>query len=124
MNSTQFGFVQVKVIALAVTDLARAHHFYGQTLGWAPAFEGDVSVGYQLGSTIFMLKADGPAQPSASLNPRITLETTHAARTEAALRASGVEIADPVAVYDDFVVGSFLDSEGNKLWFCSAKGAA
>jgi len=31
-----------------------------------------------------------------------------------------VIIADPVQAYDDgFHVGSFLDSEGNKLWFCS-----
>jgi hypothetical protein len=36
------------------------------------------------------------------------------------LRARGVVIADPVQVYDEFYVGSFLDSEGNKLWFCSA----
>ncbi|MDO9596691.1 MAG: VOC family protein [Azoarcus sp.] len=124
MDSARFGIVQVKVIALAVADLARAHRFYGETLGWPPAFEGDERVGYQLGSTIFMLKADGPGQPSEALNPRITLETTHARRTETELRASGVAIGDPVAVYDDFLVGSFLDSEGNKLWFCSANEAA
>ena len=28
-------------------------------------------------------------------------------------------ISDPVQAYDEFYVGSFLDSEGNKLWFCS-----
>ena len=30
-----------------------------------------------------------------------------------------VVVSDPVQVYDDFYVGSFLDSEGNKLWICS-----
>src|SRR5271163_4255279 len=29
-------------------------------------------------------------------------------------------ISDPVKLYEDrFWVGGFLDSEGNKLWFCS-----
>ena len=39
--------------------------------------------------------------------------------TQAALRVRGVAIADEVQAYGDFLVGSFLDSEGNKLWFCS-----
>ena len=39
------------------------------------------------------------------------------------MRALGVVIADPVAVYGQALVGSFLDSEGNKLWFCSAPEA-
>ena len=39
--------------------------------------------------------------------------------TEEALRARNVTISDPVQAYDEFYVGSFLDSEGNKLWFCS-----
>ena len=30
-----------------------------------------------------------------------------------------IVIADEVEPYGDFYVGSFLDSEGNKLWFCS-----
>lgn len=124
MDSARFGFVKLKVVALAVANRARAHRFYGETLGWPPAFEGDECVGYRLGSTIFMLKDDGAAEPCATLNPRITLETTHAGRTETELRASGVAIGDPVAVYDDFLVGSFVDSEGNKLWFCSVREPA
>ena len=34
-------------------------------------------------------------------------------------RERGVTISDPVNLYDEFYVGGFLDSEGNKLWFCS-----
>jgi hypothetical protein len=31
-----------------------------------------------------------------------------------------VPISDPVDVYDgNHLVGSFTDSEGNKIWFCS-----
>ena len=47
-------------------------------------------------------------------------EVDHAPATEQALRARGVTITDPVSLYDEkFLIGSFLDSEGNKLWFCS-----
>ena len=47
------------------------------------------------------------------------IATDHAPATEAALRVRDVRISDPVQAYDEFYVGSFLDSEGNKLWFCS-----
>jgi hypothetical protein len=120
MSTSQLGFQRVKVIALAVTDKSRADEFYGTTLELAPAFEGDVQVGYFLEQTILMLKDNWYAQPTDKLNPRITVATDHAPSTEAALRERGVVIADPVQAYDDgFYVGSFLDSEGNKLWFCS-----
>lgn len=120
MSRSQFGFQRVKVIAIAVTDKDRADRFYGTTLGLAPAFEGEIQAGYFLGQTIIMLKDNWYAQPSEQLNPRITIATDHAPSTEAALRAKGVTIADPVQAYDDgFYVGSFLDSEGNKFWFCS-----
>ncbi|MCU0990845.1 MAG: hypothetical protein MUE63_15065 [Xanthomonadales bacterium] len=61
------------------------------------------------------------AAPTDQLNPRITLATEHAPDTERALRARGVAIADPVQPYpaEGFYVGSFLDSEGNRIWFCS-----
>ena len=50
----------------------------------------------------------------------MTIETEDARETEKSLRARGVVISDPVEVYDEVhYVGSFLDSEGNKLWFCS-----
>lgn len=120
MTSSQLGFQLIKVIAIAVTNKNRAEKFYCTTLGLAPAFEGEVQVGYFLGQTILMLKDNWYAQPSELLNPRITIATDHAPSTEAALRERGVIIPDPVQAYDDgFYVGSFLDSEGNKLWFCS-----
>lgn len=118
--TSPFGFQRIKVIALAVVDKARAERFYGDTLGLAPAFEGDTQVGFFLGQTILMLKDNWYGQPSDQLNPRITIATDHAPATEAALKAQEVTIVDPVQAYDDgFYVGSFLDSEGNKLWFCS-----
>ncbi|MBK8533683.1 MAG: VOC family protein [Candidatus Competibacteraceae bacterium] len=118
------GFQRLKVIALAVEDLARAERFYRDTLDLAPAFEGERQVGYTLGNVIVMLKpvADGwYARPSAQLNPRMTLATEHAPQTERELAARGVTISDPVQAYpqEGFYVGGFLDSEGNKIWFCS-----
>lgn len=120
MNSQSLGLVCIKVVALGVSDAPRAHRFYAQILGLAPAYEGGELVGYDLGGTLLMLKDDGSLIPTASPNPRITLQVEHAPRTEALLKEKGVSISDPVETYDeDFLVGSFLDSEGNKLWFCS-----
>ena len=112
------GIQRVKVIALAVTSLERANRFYEETLGLAPAFEGAEQVGWQLDEIILMLKPDWET-PTAAPNPRITLATVDAKATQAALRVRGVAIADEVLAYGDFLVGRFLDSEGNKLWFCS-----
>jgi hypothetical protein len=119
MNKMPFGFQRVKVIAWAVQDIDRAHSFYRDTLALPPAFEGDEQVGYYLGDTIFMLKENWYAPPTDLPNPRVTIATDHAPDTEAQLRSKGVTISDPVQAYDEFYVGSFLDSEGNKLWFCS-----
>ena len=122
MNSTTLpplGFQRVKVVALAVNDFARASRFYSETLGLPPAYEGDEQVGYLLGQTIFMLKSHWYAPPTQQLNPRITIAVDDARQTQRALEARGVIVADTVALFDDFYVGSFLDSEGNKLWFCS-----
>ena len=116
------GLQRVKVIALAVTDLHRANQFYGQQLGLLPAFEGEEPVGWWLDSVILMLKPDGAA-PTHSPNPRMTLAADHAPATQDALRARGIVIADEVQPYGAFYVGSFLDSEGNKLWFCSPVAA-
>lgn len=117
--STALGLQRVKVIALSVLDLDRANKFYGEILGLPPAFEGDEQVGFLLGQTILMLKAKWYAPPTEAPNPRITIATDHAPDTEKALRARNVNISDPVQAFDEFYVGSFLDSEGNKLWFCS-----
>lgn len=112
------GIQRVKVIALAVADMARANRFYRDQLGLEPAFEGMDHVGWWLGQVILMLKADW-ATPTEFPNPRVTLATDHAPATQAALQARGITIANEVQAYGDFHVGSFLDSEGNKLWFCS-----
>jgi len=116
------GILRVKVVALSVTDLARANRFYAEKLGLEPAFEGSEQVGWWLDRVILMLKPDWAA-PTGMPNPRVTLATEHAPSTEAALRARGIEIANEVQPYGDFYVGSFLDSEGNKLWFCSPVAA-
>lgn len=113
------GFQSVKVIALAVIDLPRANRFYQEQLGLEPAFEGTQQIGWQLGSLALMLKPDW-AMPTDEPNPRITIGVDNAPATQAALRARDIVIADEVALYDGhFLIGSFLDSEGNKLWFCS-----
>ena len=122
MSTQSLGFMCVKVVALGVTDAARAHRFYAETLGLAPAYEAGQLMGYDLGGTMLMLKDDGSMAPTANPNPRITAQVESATRTEALLREKGVTISDPVETYDeDFLVGGFLDSEGNKLWFCSEK---
>lgn len=119
MNTSPLGFLRIKVIALSVGDLDRANSFYRDTLALPPAFEGADQVGWLLGETILMLKPDWYAPPTSAPNPRITIATERARATESALRERGVTISDPVQTYDGFDVGSFLDSEGNKLWFCS-----
>jgi len=119
MSATSLGFLRVKVIAFSVADLDRANAFYRDTLGLAPAYEGDEQVGWMLGSTILMLKPNWYAPPTDAPNPRVTIATEDARATEAALRQRGVRISDPVQLFDEFYVGGFLDSEGNKLWFCS-----
>ena len=124
MNTSHLGLLNVKVVALGVTEPERARRFYGETLGLEPAYEGDVEVGFYLGDTLLMLKSDGSLEPTDSPNPRITFETVDAIRTEQELRAHDILIPDRVAPYDDYLVGSFLDSEGNKLWFCSEASEA
>lgn len=112
------GIQGVKVVAVSVTELARAEDFYGKKLDLKPAFEGSEQVGYWLGQVILMLKPDWAA-PTDTPNPRITIATDDAPGTQEALRARGITIADQVEAWGEFNIGSFLDSEGNKLWFCS-----
>lgn len=123
MTSSDLNLASIKVLALAVTDFDRAMAFYTNTLSLSPAQEDGKPVGVHLGHTLLMFKTDLPAQPSATLNPRVTIETDDARGTEVVLRQRGVTIADPVERYGGALVGSFLDSEGNKLWFCSASVA-
>jgi hypothetical protein len=119
MKTSSLGFSHIKGIALSTLDIERAHKFYRDTLSLAPTSVDDAEVGYLLGQTILMLKANWHTPPSENLSPRITIATEHAPDTEKALRARGVSIPDPVQTYGDSYIGSFLDSEGNKLWFCS-----
>ena len=118
MDAKNLGFLGVKVVAVSVRDRRRAWRFYGETLGLEPAMEGGEQVGFQLGAQTLMPK-DDYAQPTDLPNPRITLAVEDARGLEEVLAARGVRIADPVTQYGEFFVGSFLDSEGNKLWFCS-----
>jgi len=119
MSAKSLLFRRVIVVAVSVVDSERANKFYAETLGLPPAYEDNEQVGYQIGETILMLKNwDQP--PVETPNPRVTIETEDARETEKALRARGVVISDPVEIYDrTHAVGSFLDTEGNKIWFCS-----
>ena len=119
MDTSPLGFLRIKGIALSAPDIERAHKFYRDTLSLAPVAVDDTEVGYLMGQTILMLKSKWHAPPSDNLSPRITIATEHAPDTEKALLSRGVSIPDPVKQYGDSYFGSFLDSEGNKLWFCS-----
>ena len=117
------GFQCVKVIALPVINPLRADRFYQEQLGLEPAFEGTQQIGWRLDQVILMLKPDW-AMPTDEPNPRVTISVENAPATQAALRARDIVISDEVALYDGhFLIGSFLDSEGNKLWFCSPADA-
>ena len=114
-------FVQVKAIALAVLNVERAKRFYGETLGLSRESGRELDAAFMIGNVILLLKpqADWYAKPNDQLNPRVTLEVKDAYATEKALRERGVITSDPVTVYGTNPIGAFLDSEGNKLWFCS-----
>jgi catechol 2,3-dioxygenase-like lactoylglutathione lyase family enzyme len=119
MKNSKFGFQKVNVIALSVSNLERANQFYGGTLGLEPAYEGDQQIGWEFGDIIFMLKPDWQT-PTSELNPRVTIGVEDSRVAEKELANAGVIISDSVELYDEkFLIGSFLDSEGNKLWFCS-----
>jgi catechol 2,3-dioxygenase-like lactoylglutathione lyase family enzyme len=120
MNTNSLRFRRVRVIAISVLDSERANKFYAETLGLPPAYEDKEQVGYLIGDTILMPKPNWDQPPVQNPNPRITLETDDARETEKTLRARGVVVSDPVEIYDrTHAVGSFLDTEGNKIWFCS-----
>lgn len=120
MKKGPFGFERIKVVAVPVLDIGRARRFYGEILALEPAFEGKEQVGFYMGDTILMLKDNFYAAPTELPNPRITISVIHAPDTGKSLSARGVVIRDEVQAYDDgFYIGSFLDSEGNKYWFCS-----
>ena len=78
-------------------------------------------MGFMIGNVILLLKPQEEwyGKPTAELNARITLEVKDAYAMEKALIERGIRISNPVALYGNNPVGAFLDSEGNKLWFCS-----
>ena len=117
-------FVRVKAVALAVSNVERAVRFYGETLGLPRDQIRRNDTAFLLGDVIILLKPEEEwyAKPTEELNARVTLEVKDAYATEKALRERGVSISDPVAVYGDNPIGALLDSEGNKLWFCSEAG--
>jgi predicted enzyme related to lactoylglutathione lyase len=117
MKTSPLGFQSVKVIALAATDVVRAKRFYSETLQLEEDRETTDEVGYRIGESVLVFRQHPPTDDP---NPRITLEVQNARETEKRLTERAVTISDPVKLYEDkFLVGGFLDSEGNKLWFCS-----
>lgn len=122
MTTASMNLKCIKAIALSVTDFDRAMKFYTDTLALPPAFEDGKQVGNKLGDAVLLFKTNWYAPPSDALNPRVTIETEDARNTEATLRSRGVTISDPVQAYGASQIGSFLDTEGNKLWFCSGPG--
>ncbi|MBV9999513.1 MAG: VOC family protein [Verrucomicrobia bacterium] len=117
MKDSPFGFQSVKVIALGATDVVRARRFYSQILQLEEDRETTGEVGYRIGSSVLSIRE---YPPTGDPNPRITLQVPDARETEKRLVERAVTISDPVTLYEGrFWVGGFLDSEGNKLWFCS-----
>ena len=117
MKNSPVRFQSVKVIALAATDVVRAKRFYSETLQLEEDREATNEVGYRIGNAVLIIRQHPPTDDP---NPRITLEVQDAHETEKRLTERAVTISDPVKLYEDrFWVGGFLDSEGNKLWFCS-----
>jgi predicted enzyme related to lactoylglutathione lyase len=117
MKTSPLGFQYVKVIAIAATDVGRARRFYSEALQLEEDREATDEVGYRVGDTVLTIRQH---PPTADPNPRITLQVQDARETERQLRERAVNISDPVQLYEGkFWVGGFLDSEGNKLWFCS-----
>lgn len=120
MTAQSQSFLNVKVIALSVVNADRANRFYAETLGLNPAYENDEQIGFQVGETILMLKPDWDQAPTLNPNPRVTLQVADARECESDLKKRGATISDAVEVYDgNHLVGSFIDTEGNKIWFCS-----
>jgi len=120
-NRNNIKFFGVKAVALPVTDTARAENFYHKVLGLKAANHPGEPYGFLLGETILLLKPDWYAKPSTKPSPRITLQVDDARGLETTLKERGVVIADEVEETKTGFVASFLDSEGNKLWFCSYK---
>jgi len=115
MKISPLGFQSVKVIALAATDLARAKRFYSEILQLEEDRETTDEVGYRIGESVLIVRQ---YPPTADPNPRITLQVRDARKTQKQLTERAVTISDPVQLYEGkYLVGGFLDSEGNKSGF-------
>ena len=116
------GWQELKVVALAVDDLARAEAFYRSRLGLERRLQADGDVGFALGGLTILLKPlAGPGSGAEkSRYPRLTVAVADAPRLARDLAARGVTISDAVQAYDDgYRVGAFLDSEGNLRPACA-----
>jgi len=118
-NPKRVKFLGVKAVALPVVDSVRADNFYGKVLGLSAANQPGEPYGYLLGETILLLKADWYADPSAEPSPRIALQVNDARSLVKTLKERDVIIADEAEQTKTGFVANFLDSEGNKRWFCS-----
>ena len=99
------------------TDLARAKRFYLEILQLEEDQATTDEVGYRIGESVLIVRQ---YPPTADPNPRITLQVRDARKTQKQLTERAVTISDPVQLYKGkFWLGAFLDSEGNKFWFCS-----
>ena len=121
---SDLNFVQVKAVSIAVSNAERAKRFYRETLGLPPDTIQNIDMAVNIGNVVLLLKPQEEwyGKPTEELNARITIEVKDSYETEKALIERGVTISDPVTVYDVNPIGAFLDSEGNKLWFCSDAG--
>ena len=118
-NSKSIKFLGVKAVALPIVDSSRADNFYGKVLGLPAANHPGEPYGYLIGDTILLLKPEWYADPSTKPSPRVTLQVDDARSLVKTLKERGVTIADEAIPTETGFVASFLDSEGNKLWFCS-----
>jgi catechol 2,3-dioxygenase-like lactoylglutathione lyase family enzyme len=111
-----FRFTHIDHCSVLITDVAKARHFYGDTLGLteiAPPAEFDfVAVWYDLGGTyLHLLLKDRPD----AISPRhFCLHVTSAAAARSRLTEKGVAIEETVkiAAAERFFV---RDPDGNRI---------
>jgi len=71
---SKLGFIRVKGIAFAVTDLDRANRFYGKTLALPPDTIRNMESAYLIGDAIVMLKTQEDCH-ACIVWPRLYLQT-------------------------------------------------
>jgi catechol 2,3-dioxygenase-like lactoylglutathione lyase family enzyme len=115
----ELEFLQIRAVSLAVVDASRARQFYAETLGLEA--DDNIDLAFKIGEVLILLKPEEEwyGKPTDELNARVTIRVRDSYVAERILRERGVTVSDPVAVYGENPIGAFLDSEGNKLWFCS-----